>query len=289
LEGLTIENYPVVDGSTSTDPLNKLLACKLLGFDYKWEQAMHMNGLWYLSNNIPYEFVTEHIKSSQTHNAFINLIDGNADIILTARKMSPDEKAYAENAGIHLVETPIALDAFIFIVNTENPIKSLTTKQIQDIYTGKITNWKDVGGNNNPINPYVRNPNSGSQELMESLIMKDLDMPNWEVEWSSEVIPSMDLAFSRIMGDVNGLCYTVYYYKEQIVRNELPVKHIAVDGIYPDKNTIKNQSYPHVAEVYVVIRNDLNKNSMAYELYQYLQTKEGKDIISESGYIPKSI
>jgi phosphate transport system substrate-binding protein len=56
-----------------------------------------------------------------------------------ARKMSPDEETYAGNAGVQLVETPIALDSFIFIVNPGNPIKSLSTKQIQDIYTGKIT------------------------------------------------------------------------------------------------------------------------------------------------------
>ncbi|MDR1879733.1 MAG: substrate-binding domain-containing protein [Tannerellaceae bacterium] len=286
LEEVEVENYPIVDGSTSTDPLNKLLVCKLLGFDYRWERAMFMNGLWYLWNNIPAEFVTKHLKSSQTHQAFVNLIDGEAEIILTARKMSPDEKAYAEKAKVSLIETPIALDAFIFIVNVENQIESLTTKQIQDFYTGKITNWKEVGGADSPINPYVRNPNSGSQELMESMIMKELDMPDWDVEWSSEAIPSMDLAFVRIVNNINGLCYTVYYYKEQIVRDELSVRHIAVDGVYPDKNTIKNQSYPYVAEVYAVIRNNLDKSSMAYKLYQYLQTEEGKDIISESGYIP---
>jgi phosphate transport system substrate-binding protein len=133
-----MENYPKVDGSTSSDPLNKLIACKLLGYNYTWQKAWHMNGLWYLSTDIPQEFVAEHLKSSQTHNSIINLIDKQADLILTARKMSPDEQEYADSVGVNIIETPIALDAFVFVVNLNNPVNSLTIKQVQDIYTGKI-------------------------------------------------------------------------------------------------------------------------------------------------------
>jgi len=285
IEGITTETYPKVDGSTSTEPLQTIIACKLLGGSYYWRQHLESNGTWGLQPNyedIPYSFFAERIKTSQTHNSFINLIDKNADFILSARKMSDDEKAYADNAGVSLIETPIALDAFIFIVNPGNLVKSLTTKQVQDIYMGNITNWKEVGGSDATINPYVRNANSGSQELMESLVMKGLVMP----AWPEEMLSGMMLAFTTIRSDVNGLCYTVYYYKELIVRDNELVKSIAVDGIYPDKNTIKKRSYPFTAEVYAAIRTDLDKASMAYKLYELLQTKAGKNVISESGYFP---
>ena len=169
IEGITTDTYPKVDGSTSTDPLQKIIACKLLGCNYYWRQELASNGTWAIQpdyEDIPYSFFADRIKTSQTHNSFINLIDKNADLILSARKMSEDEKAYAANAGVTLIETPIALDAFIFIANPGNPVKALTTKQIQDIYMGNITNWKEVGGSDAKINPYVRNANSGSQELM---------------------------------------------------------------------------------------------------------------------------
>lgn len=283
IEGITMENYPKVDGSTSTDPLNRLIACKLLRYNYEWEQALFMNGLWYLSTDIPQEFVTERLKSSQTHNSIINLIDKQADLILSARKMSPDEKEYADNAGVSLIETPIALDAFIFVANLSNPVKSLTTKQIQDIYTGKIKNWKEVGGNDKTIKPYIRNQNSGSQELMETLVMQGLIIADLNVDYEPE-LPSMSMVFSKLRSDVDALGYTVYYYKEQIVRDKV-VKSLAINAVEPTEKSIKNKIYPYVAEVYVAIRSDLDKNSMAYKLYELLQSEEAKSVIAESGYI----
>jgi phosphate transport system substrate-binding protein len=283
IEGITMENYPKVDGSTSTDPLNRLIACKLLRYNYEWEQALFMNGLWYLSTDIPQEFVTERLKSSQTHNSIINLIDKQADLILSARKMSPDEKEYADNAGVSLIETPIALDAFIFVANLSNPVKSLTTKQIQDIYTGKIKNWKEVGGNDKTIKPYIRNQNSGSQELMETLVLQGLIIADLNVDYEPE-LPSMSMVFSKLRSDVDALGYTVYYYKEQIVRDKV-VKSLAINAVEPTEKSIKNKTYPYIAEVYVAIRSDLDKNSMAYKLYELLQSEAAKSVIAESGYI----
>lgn len=284
IEGINMDNYPRVDGSTSTDPLNRLIASRLLGFGYKWEQAVFLNDTWMLSTELPQDFVAERLKSSQTHNSIINLIDDKADIILSARRMSPDEQGYAESKGIGVIEMPIALDAFIFIVNLDNPVPSLTSKQVQDIYTGKIRNWKEVGGKDEPIKAYTRNQNSGSQELMESLVMNGLSMADMDVDYEPE-IPSMSMVFSRLRSDVSALGYTVYYYKEQIVRDEL-VKSVAINSVKPDWNSIKTRRYPYVAEVYATIRSDLDRSSMAYKLFELLQSDQGKKLITESGYIP---
>ncbi len=284
LEGITMENYPRVDGSTSVEPLQTLIACKLLGGRYQWRQAWEANGTWVLQpdyDDIPREFFLERIKTSQTHNSFINLIDNNADLTLSARKMSGEEKAYADSKGVTLIETPVALDAFVLLVNPSNPVKSLTTEQLRDIYLGKLTNWKDVGGKDVPINPYIRNANSGSQELMELLVMQGQELP----DWPQEIISSMLQAFSTIRYDVNGICYTVYYYKEWIVRDHTGVKSLAVNGIYPDKKSISSKIYPYTAPVYAVIRSDLDPGSMAYRLYELLQTPAGKGVIRESGYV----
>lgn len=284
LEGITQENYPRVDGSTSLEPLQTLIACKLLGGRYQWVQALHSDNTWMLRpdyNDIPLDFFKERIKTSQTHNSFINLIDKKADLTLSARKMSKDEKAYADKMGVTLIETPIALDALVFLLNPANGVKSLTSKQIQDIYLGKLTNWKDAGGKDAKINPYIRNANSGSQELMESLVVPGQELP----DWPQEIISSMLQAFTTIRNDVNGICFTVYYYKESIVRDNTNVKSLAVNGISPDKKSISSKTYPYTAEVYAVIRSDLDPGSMAYRLYELLQTPAGKNVIRESGYI----
>jgi len=198
IEGLTFDNYPKVDGSTSIEPLNRLIFCKLYDFDYQWDSGYSFG--W---NIFPSSMSwTDLLKTSQTHPSIINLIDKEADIILVARKMSPDEKKYADAAGISLIETPIALDALVIIVNPENPVMSLSIKQIQDIYTEKTTNWKEVGGNDAPIKPYARNANSGSQELFKSLVMKDLDIIGFPV---SEMNITMLGVIDSVQTDINSI------------------------------------------------------------------------------------
>ncbi|MDR2146574.1 MAG: substrate-binding domain-containing protein, partial [Tannerella sp.] len=153
IEGLTQENYPVMDGSTSTDPLVRMIACKLFEYRYEWKREGD-NRTWSLSTKLPNKFVENNLKCSQTHNAFVNLIDHKVDMIFSARAQSADEAAYAAQAGVTLVEIPIALDALVFMNSKgdapnpdwDNPVTALTHRQIQDIYTGRIKNWSEVGG-----------------------------------------------------------------------------------------------------------------------------------------------
>ena len=285
LEGITPENYPKVDASTAAAPLQTLIACKLLGWRYDWGRAMDGTYTIYPRwEDIPAGFdYWERVKTSKTHDAILNIIDKKVDFILSVRTMSDDEKKHAEEEGVTLIETPIALDAFIFIVNRENSVKALTTKQIQDIYTGKLTNWSEVGGRNNPINPFVRNANSGSQELMETLVMKDIDMKDWPQD-PHYVLGGMDLVFRTVMDDENSICFSLFYYYEQMMKENI-AKTVAVDGASPNKNTIKNKRYPYVTEVLAVIRSDLDKSSMAYQLYELLTSNVAKRVIEESGYV----
>ncbi|NLN31879.1 MAG: hypothetical protein GX158_11735, partial [Bacteroidales bacterium] len=81
--------------------------------------------------------------------------------------------------------------------------------------------------------------------------------------------------------------YTVYYYNKYIIRPDKSyLKTIAIDGVEPDEQTLANHLYPYTTEVYAVIRSDTDKNSMAYKIYEWLQTTTGKETIKNSGYIP---
>jgi hypothetical protein len=134
IEGLTFDNYPRVDGSTSCRHLNIIVACKLLNVPYTWQMPVveewHIDADWEHIPEAHRDFFQERILTSQTHGAFMNLIDGNADIILTHRTLSPDEKAHADELGVTLTETPVARDAFVFVVNPKNPVRSLTVAQV---------------------------------------------------------------------------------------------------------------------------------------------------------------
>jgi phosphate transport system substrate-binding protein len=222
---------------------------------------------------------------SQTHGAFMNLIDGNADIILTHRTVSPDEKAHADEAGVMLIEKSIALDAFVFIVNKNNPVKSLTVSQIQKIYTGEITNWSQVGGNDAKMKVFTRPRNSGSEEIFRTLVMNGLE----PADFPESSIGSMVWVFSEVLNNENGICYTFNNYKDSVARkSDSEVPKIAINGVFPDESTVKNGTYPFIAEVHVAIRTNLDKNSMAYKLFEWLQTKSANGVIAECGFIPKN-
>ena len=96
----------------------------------------------------------------------------------------------------------------------------------------------------------------------------------------------MLIVYSELNENPGGICFTPHYYKEYMVSSMNRTKTLAVNEIMPDKNSIKNKTYPFVANVYVSIRSDLDPNSMTYKLYEWLQTKSGKDAIYEIGYVP---
>lgn len=289
IEDISFENYPKVDGSTSARVLNVMVACKLLDVPYVWLPPGAVTE-WTLNpilTELPEQykdFFWQHVKSSQTHGAFINLIDGNADIILTHRTISPDEKVHADSVEVALIETPIALDAFVFVVNKNNPIKSLTVNQVQKIYTGEITNWSQVGGNDASIKVFTRPRNSGSEEVLRELVMDGLD-PS---DFPESAIGGMSQVFGEILNNVDGICYTFNNYKDLQARvPDSEVPKIAINGIFPDKNTVENRSYPFISEVHVAIRSDLDHNTMAYKLYEWLQSENAKSTITECGFILK--
>jgi len=289
IEGISFENYPKVDGSTSTSVLNMMVGCKLLDVPYRWV-APGVVTEWTLHpkyEELPEQyknFFWQYIKSSQTHGAFINLIDGEADIILTHRIISPDEKAHADSRKVALIETPIALDAFVFVVNKSNPVKSLTVEQVRKIYTGAITNWQQVGGKNEKIKVFTRPRNSGSEEVLRTLVMNGLE----PADFPESSIGGMAQVFGEILNNANGVCYTFNNYKDLQARvPDSEVPKISINGIFPDEKTVKNSTYPFVSKVYVAIRSDLDPNSMAYKLYEWLQSEEAKSIILECGFIAK--
>jgi phosphate transport system substrate-binding protein len=109
-----------------------------------------------------------------THSAYLNLINGEADLILVARSPSMMEFELAQLSGVEFDIRPVALDAFVFIANENNPVDGLSLDEIQRIYTGELTNWDQVGGPEGEIHPYQRDEQSGSQQLMLSLVMKGL-------------------------------------------------------------------------------------------------------------------
>ncbi|MDR1780913.1 MAG: substrate-binding domain-containing protein [Tannerella sp.] len=287
IDGISFDNLPRIDGSTSCRHLNTMIACKLLDLPYYWQEPAIMTE-WQVFpvrealTDDEYAIFTERVKTSQTHGAFVNLIDGAADIILTHRTLSPDEAEYARSKGVSLIEAPVASDAFVFVVNVNNPLKSLTVSQVQRIYTGEITNWAQVGGQDAEMKVYTRPRNSGSEEVMREVVMGDLEM----AEFPESSIGQMSWVFTEVIENDNAICYTFNNYKELIMKtSNAVVPRIAINGVFPDEATVRDETYPFISKVHVAIRSDLDHNSMAYKMFGWLQSDIAKPVYEECGFV----
>ncbi len=276
---LTSVDYPRMDGSTSTAPLGATIACGLMGVPCEWFNFIDGNN-YLMPDLTDFQGEFPEVNHSGTHSAYLNLINREADLILVARLPSVEEFDLAAISGITLVTQPVALDAFVFIVNENNPVEGLTLDEIQRIYTGELTNWEQVGGPVGEIHPYQRDEQSGSQQLMMELVMKDKPM----IDAPLMILLKMIAPFYAISDDPLGIGYSVYYYEENMAPNEM-VKLISVDGVSPDHDSIRTRQYPFTTEVYAVVRADSPPTSTAVHLRDWLLTPDGQDLIEQSGYV----
>ena len=291
LKDIKLEDWPLTDCSTSTMPARDLVAYKLLGVPYKWEEDWMGSPTYIIQpdfsgtkTSFSYRDYLDKNLCSGTHGAYMNLIEGKTDVIIASRDISRNEKASAAELGVELETAPLAIDALVFIVNPKNPVKNLTSDQVRKIYTGEITNWKEVGGVDHAITPYIRNADSGSQEKMETLVMNGLTMIDGT--YMHEIIGSqMASPYLQLENDEYGIGYTPFFYCTAMVRDLMRVDMLSIDGVMPSKESLRADKYPFVSSIYAGIRKTEDHESMAYKLYQFLFTKKGADMIDESGYI----
>lgn len=246
------ENIPVLDGSEALYPIYSAVAYSI----YPESSVSFSDG----------EFSEESsVQMKNTIRGFTAVVDGDTDIFLTAHP-SESQMAYAKEKGVELELVPIGKEAFVFIVNKENKVSDLSVDEIRKIYSGEITNWSAVGGEFLPINPTKRLENSGSQSTMKAF-MKGTEMK------------SNPLGFlGRSIG------FSFRFYVSDVAENG-GIKILSVNGIYPDKENISNESYPVVADFYAVYRKD-NENENVKKVIDFLLSDEGKKIIEETGYVP---
>lgn len=259
----TKDNYPRIDASTAIQPLT---------------EAIKKN---FVSSGDVDKMKTEYL---DTHYGFLGVVDGTRDVCFMSYP-SDEEMAYAKEKGVELEIVRATNSAFVFIVNVNNPVNNLTLQQIKDIYSGKITNWKDVGGEDAEIIPYQRPVNSGSQSGMLQLVMKDTPLMT---------PPTMELTVG--MGDLvdavaqydnsrYAIGYSYYYYVNTMYKRDT-IKILSVDGIPANKETIRAGEYPIMTSGWLVFRKDEPASSMTRKWVQAVTSKRGAKIIEAEGYVP---
>ena len=195
---------------------------------------------------------------------------------------SDEQKAYAEENQTTFEYTPIGTEAFVFFVHKDNPITNLTTEQIKDIYSGKITNWKDVGGKNEKIAAFQRNEGSGSQSMLKRF-MGDTPITDAPTEMVNDLMAGIIEQVADYKSKTNSIGFSFRYYVEGIIKNP-DIKMISIDGAAPTSENIRNGSYPILTPIYAVTYKE-NQNGNVDKLLEWILSDEGQYIINETGYV----
>lgn len=255
-------DLPRMDGSTSAIPLEIGLKSGFLGISYARAKQL--------------------VSHTTTHDSFKRLINGEVDLIFSV-PISEEQQKMADEAGVTLYMEPIAKEGFVFVVNAENPVDSLTSEQLRGIYSGEITNWSQVGGNDEPILPYQRNTDSGSQNYI-TVFMGDTPLLEPKKETVQGFMLSLMDAVATYDNSAGAIGYSVYSYAAQMYANANRVKFIAVDGVAPSKATMADESYPLLSCTYAIY-TDKSAES-AREFVQKALSDEGQGYVLDSGYLP---
>ena len=223
-----------------------------------------------------------------TIEAYERLIEGRTDVIFCAAP-SKDQLAAAEAAGIQLHLTPIGREAFVFFVNSENPVEGLTVEQIQGIYTGQITNWKALGGRNQRIRPYQRAENSGSQSALLRL-MEGLPLLEPEKEDRISGMGGIITEVASYRNHKNAIGFSFRFYSTEMVENE-QIKLLALNGVEPTRETIRSGEYPISSNFYAVTASPIGEPAPEEndpELRAFIDwnlSEQGQWIIEQTGYV----
>lgn len=219
---------------------------------------------------------------TNTDPAYTKLINGETDLIIVTEPSS-DELNRAKTAGVELEVTPVVNEGFVFYTNVKNPVNGLSLKEIQDIYMDKITNWNQVGGDDAKIIAYQRPENSGSQTGMLSLVMKDKKIKEPKKEEYIESMAGIIDAVANYDNSKDSIGYSYYYYATTMYGNE-NIKFLAVDGVSPNHDTIKDESYPLITAYYIVTLKD-TKNTTVSKVKKAMLESKGQEIARNAGYI----
>lgn len=243
---------PVLDGATALFPVYSAVFNSLYP-----EGSCEFDGKEFSAKS--------RLQKRNTAGAFKAINTGDADIIFCATPSKKQLEA-AKESGVELSMTPIGFEAFVFLVNEKNPVESLSVSQIKEIYSGKISRWSEVGGDNSFISALVRPEGSGSQTAMLSFMGDE------------KIEPKNHPYKGRTLG------YSFRFYVQGIVESR-NIKLLKIDGVYPDKENIRNGSYPIVSNFYAITRAEDKDNPSIKKVLDFILSPTGQTLVEKSGYV----
>ena len=217
---------------------------------------------------------------TNTVSAYERLMHGETDMIFCAGP-SRAETEQAAGLGVEFELTCMGYEAFVFIVNAENPLESITVDEIRGVYSGEITRWDELGVQDiGDIIAYQRNENSGSQTTLEKL-MGDTPLMKAPQMYVSDGMEDI-LTTIEYRNFPNAISFTFRFFCKDMIGSG--VKMLAIDGVDPTEENIRNGSYPLITPIYAVTRKgDTNPNIQIF--LDWITGPQGQELLEKSGYV----
>ena len=212
---------------------------------------------------------------------FANLLNDRADLIFSAPP-SKKQLADATAKGLKYEITPFAKEAFVFFVNSKNPVENLSSQQVRDIYSGKITDWSQIEPKlSEKIKPFQRNEGSGSQTMLQKIMGNTpLMLPLKEDRLGGMGDIINDVARYRNYRESVGFSFR--YFSTEMFKNG-EIKLLAIDGIAPTVENIRNGTYPFIADCCIITVTPRNEN--VRKIVDFMFSPSGKELIEKTGYV----
>lgn len=236
-----------ISGSTSVGPV-----VEILGEDFE-------------SKNEGISIEVQQIGSSA---GIKNAIEGTSQIGMASRDLKDEEKASG------LKETQIAIDGIAVITNKNNEVKDLTLEQVKDIYAGKITNWKEVGGKDAPIVVVSREDGSGTRDGFQ----ENVGFESEELTKDAQISDGSGNIKSTVEGNENAIGYISFGYVDD------NVNALTIDGVELTTENIKNNTYA-IARPFLFVSKEDNISEEGTKFIEYILSDEGQKIVEEKGFI----
>lgn len=217
-----------------------------------------------------------------------SLINGTVDIANASRQIKEEEIAEAQSNGIDPVEHIIARDAIAVIVNPQNPVSQLTLKQISDIYSGKISNWSEVGGDDRPIVRLSRETNSGTHVYFLETVLR---MGNSEdptlFSTDTLLLPSSEGIIAEVRQNPNAIGYDGLGYVPEDLKMIAIAEQEGGAYVLPSIPTVNDKTYPIARDLYMY--TDGEPTGIVKDYLDWILDSEAQEIVAELGFVPASL
>lgn len=218
--------------------------------------------------------VTFNIAAEGSTTGISAIIDGTAQIGMSSRPTKPEEVTAAKAKGVNFKETTVAWDGIAVIVNSANPVKSLTKKQVEQIFTGDITDWSGAGGSSGKISVYTRNTSSGTYSEFKELAMKKRDYAP-----DSQKMAGNEQIAAEVAKNPNGVGYVGLAYTKAS-----GIKVVPIDGAMPSKETVLAKGYPYARPTFYYTNGE--PTGAAKQFVDFTVSDAGQKIVEQVGFVP---